>query len=85
MANNWGIGETSPSICGPKCAGVLYGVFPVPIYGDTRNSSGMSKMLDLHNTYRQKDGDPADKYQDIRYVQGYAAALMWREAVERPV
>src|SRR5262249_27802914 len=41
MANNWGIGETSSQLCGyndgktSDCDGVLYGLFPVPRYGDT--------------------------------------------------
>jgi serine/threonine protein kinase len=85
MANNWGIGEASMKICGPACSGVLYGLFPVPIYGDTRNALGMTQMLRIHDMYREKDHEPRDKYADGRYVQGYAAALMWREAVERAI
>jgi hypothetical protein len=85
MANNWGIGETSPTICGTDCDGLYYGVFPVPRYGDVQNATGMNHMLDIHDTYRQKDGDPLDTYRDVRYVQGYAAALMWQKAVEQAV
>src|SRR5262249_10893737 len=66
MANTWGIGETSPDICGPACDGIYYGLFPVPIYGDTHNSAGMTEMMDIHDTYRMKDGDPPEKYQDVR-------------------
>ncbi|WP_437804857.1 protein kinase domain-containing protein [Sorangium sp. So ce1078] len=85
MANNWGIGERTLSLCGADCAGIFYGLFPVPIYGDTQHSSGMAEMLRIHRAYREKDGHPLDLYQDQFYVQGHAAALMWREAVERAV
>ncbi|WP_437994788.1 bifunctional serine/threonine-protein kinase/ABC transporter substrate-binding protein [Sorangium sp. So ce185] len=85
MANNWGIGERTLSICGADCAGIFYGLFPVPIYGDTQHSSGMAEMLRIHRVYREKDDHPLDRYQDQFYVQGHAAALMWREAVERAV
>lgn len=85
MVNNWGIGETSTKICGSSCAGLVYGLFPVPIYGDTRNSIGMTQLMRVHDTYREKDHEPRDKYADVRYVQGYVAALMWREAVERAI
>ncbi|XXX82656.1 bifunctional serine/threonine-protein kinase/ABC transporter substrate-binding protein [Sorangium sp. So ce134] len=85
MANNWGIGERTLSICGVDCAGIFYGLFPVPIYGDTQHSSGMAEMLRIHRVYRERDSHPLDRYQDQFYVQGHAAALMWRKAVERAV
>ena len=87
MANNWGIGETSSTICmvngPPSCANVLYGLFPVPRYGDVQNAEGMLAMMKMHDDYRAKDGQPTSSYQDVRYVQGYAAALMWQKAVEK--
>ncbi|WP_437878904.1 protein kinase domain-containing protein [Sorangium sp. So ce513] len=85
MANNWGIGERTLEICGADCAGIFYGLFPMPIYGDTQRSSGMAEMLRIHRAYREKDGHPLDRYQDQFYVQGHAAALMWRVAVERAI
>ncbi|MDC0676288.1 bifunctional serine/threonine-protein kinase/ABC transporter substrate-binding protein [Sorangium atrum] len=85
MANNWGIGERTLAICGADCAGIFYGLFPVPVYGDTQHSSGMAEMLRIHRAYREKDGHPLELYQDQPYVQGHAAALMWREAVERAI
>ncbi|WP_437651105.1 protein kinase domain-containing protein [Sorangium sp. So ce362] len=85
MANNWGIGERTLTICGADCAGIFYGLFPVPIYGDTQHSSGMAAMLRIHRAYREKDDHPLGRYQDQFYVQGHAAALMWRKAVERAV
>ncbi len=85
MANNWGIGDTTLSVCGVDCAGIFYGLFPVPVFGDTRHSSGMAEMMRIHRAYREKDNHPPDKHRDQSYVQGYAAALMWREAVERAI
>jgi hypothetical protein len=85
MVNNWGIGEASMKICGPACSGVLYGLFPVPLYGDTHNAIGMTQMLRIHDMYRAKDHATKETYADGRYVQGYAAALMWREAVEQAI
>jgi serine/threonine protein kinase len=82
MANNWAIGEESIEVCGSDCAGVLYGLFPVPLYGDIQHSTGMQRMLAIHDMSRAKDGEPLNKYKDIRYVQGYTAALMWHKAAE---
>jgi hypothetical protein len=82
MANNWGIDETTSATCGAACNNIVYGLFPVPSYGDVQNAGGMLDLMSTHDTYRQKDGQPLDAYRDVRYVQGYAAALMWHKAVE---
>lgn len=82
MANNWGIGETSGKRCGSDCADILYGLFPVPRYGDVQHALGMNEMMLIHDKYRGVDGLPIETYRDVRYVQGHAAALMWRKAVE---
>jgi ABC-type branched-subunit amino acid transport system substrate-binding protein len=89
IANNWGIGETSSALCGSTgsaadCDDVLYGLFPVPRYSDTSHASGMQALLDLHDRWALRDMEEAgiSTYQDVRYVQGYAAALMWRKAVD---
>ncbi|WP_420894981.1 ABC transporter substrate-binding protein [Sorangium cellulosum] len=42
-------------------------------------------MLRIHRVYREKDRRPLDRYKDQFYVQGHAAALMWRKAVERAI
>lgn len=83
MANNWGIGETTPSFCGADCADTFYGLFPVPRYADVSNASGMTDLLNTHDEYRAKDGHPNTRYQDVRYVQGFVAAQMWKKAVEK--
>lgn len=83
MANNWGIDETTSAICGAACNNnIVYGLFPVPRYGDVKNASGMLDMMSIHDIYRVKDGQPVDAYRDVRYVQGHTAALMWHKAVE---
>jgi ABC-type branched-subunit amino acid transport system substrate-binding protein len=89
IANNWGIGETSSALCGSTgsatdCDNVLYGLFPVPRYSDTSHASGMQALLDLHDKWAINDKEEAGvaTYQDVRYVQGYTAALMWRKAVD---
>jgi branched-chain amino acid transport system substrate-binding protein len=94
VANNWGIGETTPSICGDACNhDNFYGLFPVPRYGDIQTAQSMSALIALHDEYAAKDTvaappiparSPSD-YRDVRYVQGYAAALMWQTAVESAI
>jgi ABC-type branched-subunit amino acid transport system substrate-binding protein len=102
MANNWGIGETTPDICGAACNNdVFYGLFPVPHYGDLGNSSGMTALIALHDEYAMEDSAPVsiagpsgpsqipartpEDYRDVRYVQGYASALLWRRAIEAAI
>lgn len=96
MANNWGIGETTTTICGADCEGdFFYGLFPVPKYADLQNSSGMGKLIGLHEDYARRDAATPPKapitprkptdYQDVRYVQGYAAAVMWEKAMLRAI
>jgi branched-chain amino acid transport system substrate-binding protein len=89
IANNWGIGETSSSLCGTgdgnkgDCDEVLFGLFPVPRYGDT-SAGGMQAMIALHDKWGAADNTDGgtNTYADVRFVQGYAAALMWQRAVE---
>jgi ABC-type branched-subunit amino acid transport system substrate-binding protein len=101
IANNWGIGETTPGICGTACNDDnFYGLFPVPGYGDIQNATGMAELIALHDTYANKDNasPPAipqilrantpddsprtpEQYRDVRYVQGYVAALMWHKGM----
>jgi branched-chain amino acid transport system substrate-binding protein len=87
IANNWGIGETANTICaGAACThDNFYGLFPVPKYGDATNSAAMAEIVSHHDHYGALDSAAAppipartaDQYADVRYVQGYAAALLW--------
>jgi branched-chain amino acid transport system substrate-binding protein len=93
MANNWGIGETTPTICGPTCNDIFYGLFPVPRYGDIENAGGMAALVALHDKYGARDVQPSPPmparkptdYRDVRYVQGYVAAAMWRRGMEAAI
>lgn len=83
IVNNFGIGETTATICGAECnTGNFYGLFAVPRYGDVAAAAGMQKLMDTHDKWRAKDNQPITTYQDVRYVQGYAAAVMWRKGIE---
>jgi ABC-type branched-subunit amino acid transport system substrate-binding protein len=96
MANNWGIGETTTTICGADCnTDVIYGLFPVPRYADLQNSTGMAQLIALHDHYGDQDGKTPppspitprklDDYRDVRYVQGYTAAAMWAKAMSAAI
>jgi hypothetical protein len=94
IANNWGIGETTPTICGTACNNDnFYGLFPVPKYGDIDNSAKMNDIIQHHDEFAQKDAvamppipaRTSDQYRDVRYVQGYAAALMWEKGMTAAV
>src|SRR6266550_2386867 len=58
---------------------------PVPKYGDAANSAAMAEIVSHHDHYAALDSAAAppipartaDQYADVRYVQGYAAALLW--------
>lgn len=96
IANNWGIGETTPTICGAGCNGdMFYGLFPVPRFADLSNATAMAQLIATRDAWATADQQaipPApitarkqDAYRDVRYVQGYAAAAMWEEAVKKAV
>lgn len=94
IANNWGIGETTPSICGDACNhDNFYGLFPVPKYGDIQNSAAMATIIATHDEFAAKDTMPnppiparrSSDFRDVRYVQGYAAALMWQRGIEAAI
>ncbi len=90
MANNWGIGETTAKICGDACKNDnFYGIFPVPRFGDSRNTPIMSQILAHHEAFTGRDRTangpiPArmpGQYADVRYVQGFVSALLWEKGV----
>jgi branched-chain amino acid transport system substrate-binding protein len=92
IANNWGLNESSLPICGSACAGVLYGIFPVPRFGDLQNSALMADVVALHDEFGN-DPSPAppmtprtpDQYEEVTYVQGYVAGLMWAKGMEAAI
>jgi hypothetical protein len=86
FAGNWGISERTAEICGDPCRSgdFFYGLLPVPDY---RNQplEGMAAMLQIHDDQRALNGDSPRLYQDAQYVQGHAAVLMWRTAMEKAI
>jgi branched-chain amino acid transport system substrate-binding protein len=82
IVNVWGFDELSGTQCGPECAEQVYGLLPFAAYGDTR-FPGMFEVLALHDRRRQARGESLDLHRNVRYVQGYVSALMWRAAVEQ--
>jgi branched-chain amino acid transport system substrate-binding protein len=94
MSNNWGMGESSAAAC-PDCKGILFGIFPVPRYGDSDAAAGMAAAQGIHDGYGTTSfannavpPSPVrtiDMYKDVRYIQGHAAALMWARGVELAV
>jgi hypothetical protein len=85
VVNNWGCGETVPHLCpNDACVGRFHGLFPFRMYGDI-NASAMPSLMETHDAYRLKDGVDRELYKDVRYVQGYVAAWLWRMAVDRAI
>jgi ABC-type branched-subunit amino acid transport system substrate-binding protein len=96
ISNMWGMDERTggspddPSAvqplgyCGADCVGNSFVIMSFAAFGDTRYT-GMEAVVNLHRKWRQKDGDPADKWANVRYVQGYVSFHMFRRALESVV
>jgi Periplasmic binding protein len=92
MVNSRGIDENLHAACGPDCADLVHGVLPSAFYGDLGRGPEMTKVMALHDKWRQldleasrRDGQaapPRASYADVNYVQGYASALAFRVAAE---
>jgi branched-chain amino acid transport system substrate-binding protein len=80
-----------PKNSDPTTSPRFYGLFPVPRYGDLQNSTGMSLLQQIHDSLEATDLQnpppapiPARKagdFKSVRYVQGYAAAMMWERGM----
>jgi hypothetical protein len=93
ITNTWGFDETTAGRCGAGCNDIVYGLFPVPLYGDVEAAAGMRNAMDIHDEYAPKDilaqpplpaRNPED-YKNVRYIQAHAQALMWKTAMERAI
>jgi branched-chain amino acid transport system substrate-binding protein len=96
ISNMWGMDERtggSPGkpladqplgYCGTDCVGNSFVIMSFAAFGDTR-FTGMEAVVDLHKKWRLKDGDAADKWANVRYVQGYVSFHMFRRALESVV
>ena len=98
MMNNWGMDELLYGVCGAPCVGRVHGIMPFLAYGDAAHgSSEMPKVTALHDKWRQIDYDramenPGDagapvlkEHRNVRYVQGYVSAMLFRMAAERVI
>jgi branched-chain amino acid transport system substrate-binding protein len=94
IVNNWAMDEALPVLCGSACADFVHGIMPFTAFGDTsRGSTEMPKVVALHDKWRQRDYDEAaaagapdaklESHRNVRYVQGYVNALVFRIAAER--
>lgn len=89
IANNWAFDETAPGQCKDPnqpneqpCANRLFGVMPFALYGDL-NYPEMKNVVILQKKWRENNKESTDKFADTKYVQGYAAFLLWKKAVEQ--
>lgn len=94
IVNNWAMDEALPLLCGDACADFVHGIQPFTAFGDTsRGSTEMPKVVALHDKWRQRDFEAAqsagqadaklESHKNVRYVQGYVNALIFRIAAER--
>jgi len=99
IVNNWGFDETLSGLCGPACNGRVHGIVPFTAYDDaSRGSTEIKKVSALHDAWRAFDtsnpgsvrfGDggapPSGPFKNVRYVQGYVSAYVFRIAIERVI
>lgn len=84
VANTWGFDETVYQKCGDPCVNRLFGLVPFAAYGDTRFPE-MENVVMIHDLFRNEKGEPPTQFANLRYVQGYVAALLFGVAIERLV
>lgn len=87
IVNNWGFDENLYTACGDACIGRIHGIMPFVAYGD-RRAPGMADLVKTHDKWRAREaaeGGPDTTYENVRYVQGYVSALLWKQAVERVI
>jgi branched-chain amino acid transport system substrate-binding protein len=82
IANMWGMDERAWEMCGADCVGNTFVVMSFASFGDL-TVPGMEQVVALHKKYRMLDGDPATKYANVRYVQGYVSFFVFQRALEQ--
>jgi branched-chain amino acid transport system substrate-binding protein len=78
IANLYGFDER----CGTQCSGNAYVVMSFAAFGDTRYP-GMSEVVRVHEKWRKADGEDANLYKNVRYVQGFVSFVMLQKAIEQ--
>jgi branched-chain amino acid transport system substrate-binding protein len=84
ISNMWGMDERTAGDCGNDCVGNAFVIMSFAAFGDTRYP-GMDAVVQLHKKWRTADGDPATKWANVRYVQGYVSFHMFRKALEQVI
>ncbi len=98
ITNTFGFDELLFASCGSACVDNLFGLLPFAVYGDLA-ASEMTKVMALHDKWRARDLETAQRegatdggdasvpalqaYKNVRYVQGYVSALLWKAGAER--
>jgi len=82
--NMWGMDERMWGACGADCVGNNFVVLSFAAFGDLRYT-GMEAVVALNKKWRQMDGEPEDKWANVRYVQGYVSFYMFRKALEKVI
>jgi branched-chain amino acid transport system substrate-binding protein len=84
IANMWGMDERAWDMCGADCVGNTYVMMSFAAFGDLRYPA-MEKVVALHQKYRMIDGEPATKWANVRYVQGYVSFYIFQRALEQVI
>ena len=62
--------------------GNTYSVQAFAAFGDLRHA-GMEELMRVYSKWRGKDGEPENKWRNMRYVQGYVSFFVFRKGVEK--
>jgi branched-chain amino acid transport system substrate-binding protein len=82
IMNLYGMDERTWELCGADCVGNTYSVQAFAAFGDLRHA-GMEELLRVYTKWRTKDGEPENKWRNMRYVQGYVSFYVFRKGVEK--
>jgi branched-chain amino acid transport system substrate-binding protein len=82
IMNLYGMDERTWDLCGTDCVGNTFSVQSFAAYGDLRYA-GMEEMLRVYKKWRTADGEPENKWANMRYTQGYVSFLMFRKGIEK--
>ena len=63
-------------------SGNAYVVMSFAAFGDIRHP-GMAEVVRVHDKWRKADGEDANLYKNVRYVQGFVSFLMLQKAIEQ--
>jgi branched-chain amino acid transport system substrate-binding protein len=87
LVNVWGFDETFYERCKEEngnnpCQGRVFGLMPFAPFGEL-GYQGMKDVVVQQTEYRRKKGEELQLHRNVRYVQGYVSAMIWKAAVEQ--